>query len=154
MNSRDLDSSFGLPWWLSGKEYTCQCRRLGSDPWVGKIPSRRKWQPAPVFLPEKSHGQRSLVGYSPWSHKRVGHGLATKEQQQKITVQFSSVALLSLTLCDPMDCSMPGFPVHHQLLELAQTHVHPVSDAIQPSRPLSSPSPPALNLSQHHGLFQ
>ena len=53
-----------------------------------------------------------------------------------------------------MDCSMPGFPVHHQLLELAQTHVHQVSDAIQPSHPLSSPSPPAFSLSQHQGLFQ
>ena len=53
-----------------------------------------------------------------------------------------------------MDCSTPGFPVHHQLLEFAQTHVHWVSDAIQPSHPLSSPFPPALNLSQHQGLFQ
>ena len=59
-----------------------------------------------------------------------------------------------LTLCEPMDCSMPGFPVFHYLLEFAQTHVHWVSDAIQPSHPLSSPSPPALNLSQHQGLFQ
>ena len=58
------------------------------------------------------------------------------------------------TLCDPMDCSMPGFPVHHQLPELAQTHVHRVSDAIQPSYPLSSPSLPAFNLSQHRCLFQ
>ena len=58
------------------------------------------------------------------------------------------------TLCDPMDCSTPGFPVHHQLLELTQTHVYQVSDAIQPSHPLSSPSPPAFNLSQHQGLFQ
>ena len=54
----------------------------------------------------------------------------------------------------PMDCSTPGFPVHHQLLELAQTHVHRVGDAIQPSHPLSSPSSPAFNLSQHQGLFQ
>ena len=53
-----------------------------------------------------------------------------------------------------MDCSMPGFPVHHQLLELTQTHVHQVSDAIQPSHPLSSPSPPTFNISQHQGLFQ
>ena len=53
-----------------------------------------------------------------------------------------------------MDCSMPDFPVHHQLLDLAQNHVYKVSDAIQPSHPLSSPSPPALNLSQHQGLFQ
>ena len=62
---------------------------------------------------------------------------------------ISLVAQLCLTLCDPMDCSMPGLPVHHQLPDLAQTHVHPVSDAIQPSHPLLSPSPPALNLSQH-----
>ena len=69
-------------------------------------------------------------------------------------VQFSSVAQSCLTLCDPMNCSMPGFPVYHQLPELAQTHVHRVSDAIRPSHPLSSPSPPSLNLSQHQGLFQ
>ena len=58
------------------------------------------------------------------------------------------------TLCDPMDCSMPGVPVHHQLPEFTQTHVHWVGDAIQPSHPLSSPSPPTYNLSQHQGLFQ
>ena len=66
--------------------------------------------------------------------------------------QFSSVTQSWPTLCDPMDCSTPGFPVHHQLTELAQTHVHWVGDAIQSSHPLSSPSPPASNLSQ--GLFQ
>ena len=69
-------------------------------------------------------------------------------------LQFSSVAWSYLTLCDSMDCSTPGFPVHHQLLGLAQTHVHWVGDAIQPSHPLSSPSPPALNPSQHQGLFK
>ena len=63
-------------------------------------------------------------------------------------VQFSLVAQSGPTLCDPMDCSMPGFPVHHQILELAQTPVHHVSDAIQPSHPRSSPSPPTFNLSQ------
>ena len=68
--------------------------------------------------------------------------------------QFSSVAQSCPTLCNPMDCSMPGLPVHHQLPELAQTHVHRVSDAIQPSYPLSSPSPPAFNLFQHQGLFK
>ena len=68
--------------------------------------------------------------------------------------QFSSVAQLCLTLCGLMDYSMPGFPVHHQLPELAQTHVHLVGDTIQPSHPLSPPPPPALNLSQHQGLFQ
>ena len=70
------------------------------------------------------------------------------------SVQFSSVTQLCLILCDPMDSSMPGFPVHHQLPELIQTHVHRVSDAIQPSHPLLSPSPSAFNLSQHQGLFQ
>ena len=58
-----------------------QCRRHRFNPWVGQIPWRRKWQPIPMFLPGKSHGQRSLVGYSPWDLKRVGHELATKQQQ-------------------------------------------------------------------------
>ena len=66
--------------------------------------------------------------------------------------QFSSVGCI--WLCDPMDCSTPGFPAHYQLLELAQTHVHWVSDAIQPSHSLLSPSPPTFNLSQHQGLFK
>ena len=67
----------------------------------------------------------------------------------------SSVQLLShVWFCDPMDCSTPGFPVYHQLSELAQTHIHWVGDAIQPSHPLSSPSPPTFDLSHHQGLFQ
>ena len=71
------------------------------------------------------------------------------------TLEFSSVTQLCPTLCDPMDCSTPGFPVHHQFPELTQTHVHWVGDANQPPpHPPSSPSPPALNLSQHQGLFQ
>ena len=69
-------------------------------------------------------------------------------------IQFISVAQSSPTLCDPMNRSMPGLPVHHQLPNPTQTHVHRVGDAIQPSHPLSSPSPPALNPSQHQGLFQ
>ena len=68
--------------------------------------------------------------------------------------QFSSVAQSCLNLCNPMDCSMPGLPVHHQLTGFTQTHVHGVGDIIQPSHPLSSPSPPTLNLSQHQGLFK
>ena len=71
-----------------------------------------------------------------------------------LSAQFSSVIQSCPTLCDPMDCSMPGLPIHHQLPEPTQTHVHRVSDAIQPSHPLSSPSPPAFNLSEHLGLFQ
>ena len=70
------------------------------------------------------------------------------------TFQFSSVAQSCLTLCDPMNRSTPGLPVHHQLPEFTQTHVHRVSDAVQPSHPLSSPSPPAPNTSQHQSLFQ
>ena len=69
-------------------------------------------------------------------------------------ITYSSVTQSCLTLCDPMDCSTPGLPVHHQLPELAQTHVHQVRDAIQPSHSLSFPSPPAFNPSQHQGLFQ
>ena len=69
-------------------------------------------------------------------------------------LQFSSVPQSCPTLCDPMDWSMPAFPVHHQLLEFTQTHVHRVGDAIQPSHPLSSPSPPTFNLPQHQGLFK
>ena len=69
-------------------------------------------------------------------------------------IQFSLVAQSCQSLCSPVDCSMPGLPVHHQLPEFTQTHVHWVSDAIKSSHPLSSPSPPAFNLSQHQGLFQ
>ena len=71
-----------------------------------------------------------------------------------ITQSFSSVAHSCPTLCDPVNCSTPGLPVHHQLLEFTQTHIHQVGDAIQPSHPLSSPSPPAPNPSQHQSLFQ
>jgi len=70
------------------------------------------------------------------------------------SVQFCLVAQSCLTLCDPMNRSTPGLPVHHQLPEFTQTHVHRVGDAIQPSHPLSSPSPPAPNSSQHQSLFQ
>ena len=70
------------------------------------------------------------------------------------SVQFSSVTQSCPTLCDPMDCSMQGLPIHHQLQKFTQTHGYWVSDAIQQSHPLLSPSPPAFNLSQHQGLFQ
>ena len=70
------------------------------------------------------------------------------------SVQFNSVTQSCPTLCDPIDCITPGLPVHHQLLEFTQTHVHWVSDAIQPSHPLSSPSLPTFSLSQHQGPFQ
>ena len=75
-------------------------------------------------------------------------------KQVVAVIQFSSVAQLCPTVCNPMNRSTPGLPVHHQLLEFTQTHVHQVGDAIQPSHPRSSPSPPAPNPSQHHSLFQ
>ena len=75
-------------------------------------------------------------------------------QEYRKSVQFSSVTQSCLTVCDPMNCSTPGLPVHHQLPEFTQTHIHLVGDAIQPSHPLLSPSPPAPNPSQHQGLFQ
>ena len=70
------------------------------------------------------------------------------------SVQFTSVTQSCPTLCNPMNCSMPGLPVCHQLLEFTQIHIHRVSDAIQPSHPLLSPSPPVPNPSQHQNLFQ
>ena len=76
-----IKSPLRLPWWLSGEESTFQCRRCRFNPWLRQIPWRRKWQPTPVFLPGKSHGQRSLVVYSPWGCKRVKHNLATNQQQ-------------------------------------------------------------------------
>ena len=80
-------------------------------------------------------------------------GRSSEEKlRQPNSVQFISVAQSCLTLCNPMDCSTPGFPVLHQLLELAQTQVHRVSDAIQPSHPLFFPSPPAPNPSQHQSF--
>ena len=115
-------------------------------PWAGKIPWRRKWQPTLVHLPRKFHGWRSLVGYSPWGHKE-----SDTTEQLHFHFQFSSVAQLCPTLCDPMNRSTPGLPVHHQLPEFTQTHVHRVGDAIQPPHPLSSPAP---NPSQHQNLFQ
>ena len=85
--------------------------------------------------------------------KRKGRRIDFSEASY-LSVQFSSVAQSCPTRCDPMNHSMPGLPVHSQLPEFTQTHVHRVSDAIQPSHPLSSPSPPAPNPSQHQSLFQ
>ena len=81
-------------------------------------------------------------------------GMSWKVEQSHESDQIRSVAQSCPTLCDPMNHSTPGLPVHHQLPEFTQTHAHRVSDAIQPSHPLSSPSPPAPNPSQHQSLFQ
>ena len=114
------------------------------------------------------------VDYSPWNSSGQNTGVGslsllhrifpTQESNRgllhcrwilyQLSSQFSSVSQSCLTLCDPKNCSTPGLPVHHQLPEFTQTHVHRVGDAIQPSHPLLSPSPPAPNPSQHQGLFQ
>ena len=86
--------------------------------------------------------------------KQSEHPLTGKRIKTWYTYSSCSVTQSHPTICNPIDCSTPGFPVLHCLLEFAQTQVHWVSDAIQPSHPLSPPSPPALNLSQHQGLFQ
>ena len=87
----------GLPWWLSGKEPPCQCRRCGFNPWVRKVPWRRKWQPPPIFLPGKSHGQRSLVRYSSRGHKRVGYDVEAK--QQYISIVLDLYRVWNITFC-------------------------------------------------------
>ena len=90
-----------------------------------------------------------------WSiHDADTHAQQRERRPKFSSVQFSSVAQSCLTLWDPMNCSTPVLPVHHQLPESTQTHVHRVSDANQPPHPLSSRSPPAFNLSQHQGLFK
>ena len=138
----------GLPRWLSGKESTCQTGDSGhtssilasgrsSGGWNGN-PLQYSCLRNPV---DRGASQSAVYGVA-----RVRHDLATK--------QFSSVAQVCPSLCGPMDCSTPGLPVHHQVPEPTQTHVHWVGDAIQPSHPLSSPSPPAFNLFKHQGLFQ
>ena len=108
---------------------------------------------------ENPHRQRNLMGYGPFCSKEldITDQLSTHNIYiciQNISVQFSSVAQSCPTLCDPMNHSTSGLPVHHQLLEFTQTHIHRVSDAIQPSHPLWSPSPPSPNPFQYQGLFQ
>jgi len=103
--------------------------------------------------------RRLTIGYNGffyWYIDKVQKNgyMMEKEMKKTASVQFSSVGQSCLTLCDPMNRSTPGLPVHHQLPEFTQTHVHRVSDAIQPSHPLLSLSPPAPNPSQHQSLFQ
>ena len=114
---------------------------------------RRKWQPTPVFLPGESQGREAWWAAIYGLH-RVRHNWSDLAAVSHCMCQFSSVAQSCLILCDPMNHSTPGLPFHHQLPEFTQTHVHRVGDAIQPSHPLSSPSPPAPNPSQHQSLFQ
>ena len=121
-------------------------------------PEHREWPPC-FCLAKCIDGNTYPQKREPWpSHSAV---IFWKMKQyiilgfwiQIITSSFSSLIQSCPTNCNPMHCSTPGFPVHHQLPELAQTHVHGVGDAIQPSHPLSSLSPPAFNLSQHQDFF-
>ena len=100
--------------------------------------------------------QRCLLSMTCWNWHVLAYAslLVSILSQFWVSVQFSSVTQLCPSLCDPMNRSTPGLPVHHQLPEFTQTHIHRVSDAIQPSHPLSSPSPPDPNPSQHQSLFQ
>ena len=130
-----------------------QCKRPWFDSWVRTI----HWKGAgyPVFWPGEFHGL-----HSPWGCKELDTTEKVSLSLFKETIRpfpkwFSSVQFLSrVQLCDPMNCSTPGLPVHHQLPEPTQTHFHWVSDTIQLTHPLLSPSLPALNLSQHQGLFK
>ena len=143
-----------------------QRRRRGSNLWVGMIPWKRKWQPTPVFLPGKSHGQRSLAGSSPWGRKRVRHDLATKQWKERIiyiqlrfpvpiigpSVQFShSVMSDSLRPQGPQHarppCSSPTPRVYSNSCPLSWGCHPTISSSVIP---FSS----SLNLSQHQGLFK
>ena len=106
--------------------------------------------------PSKMVGMRTVAVQCWTDFKEIPHVRRQGETPARwfSSVQFSSVTQSCPILCDPMNLSTPGFPVHHKLPEFTQTHVHRVSDAIQLSHPLSSPSPPAPNPSQHQGLFQ
>ena len=104
------------------------------------------------FFVELSFNEFVVVVQSPSCVQRFATPW-TAARQVSLSLQFGSVQSC-LTLCNPMNCSIPGLLVHHQLPEFTQTHVHQVGDAIQPSHPLSSPSPPAPNSSQHQSLFQ
>ena len=148
---------------------------------LGKIEGRRRSEQQKMALSTQwtwiwaNSGKQGRTGkpgkLQSTGSQRVRHNWATEQQQQDVltrnkqknkvqkriamhSVQFRSVAQSCPTLCDSMNCSMPGLPVHHQLPEFTQTHVHKVGDAIQPSHPLLSPSPPAPNPSQHQSLFQ
>ena len=166
-----LENQFIFPHGSDGKESTEMW-----ETWVQSLgwedPLRRAWQPIQVFMPGEFPRTEEPGGLQSMGSQRVRHDWATELNWTELSISvekhcwyfdrdyielaLSSVAnltirsVLSLShvrLCDPMDCSTPGLPVHHQLPEFTQTHVHWVCDAIQPSHPLSSPSPLSLDLS-------
>ena len=160
----------GLPWWL--RNLPVGVKDVGSIPglrrspgerngkllqysWLGNLMDRGIWW-ATVHGATKESG---TIHDNAATNQFFQYYLLKRLSPLYIlsflsSIQFSSVAQSCLTLCDPMDCSTPGLPVHHQLLEFTQTHVHWAGDGIQPSHPLLSPSSLAFNLSQHQGLFK
>ena len=161
----------GFPWWSNGKEPIHQCRKGRFDSWVGKSPGegndnplqysclgslmdRGAWRVGVHRVAELDTAYRLNNKAEPITSCLFSSRLFEKECVNHIKYQIRSVAQSCPTLCDPMNLSMPGLPVHHQLPEFTQTHIHRVSDAIQPSHPQSSPSPLAPNPSQHQSLFQ
>ena len=127
---------------LSDKESSCQCKRHCFNPWVQKLTWERNGNPLLPCKPTESLARPQSLG----SDKTLTY--------LSDSVQFSSVTQSCPTLCYTMDHSTSGLPVHHQLLQFTQTQVHWVNDAIQPSHPLSSPSPPTFSLSQNQGFFR
>ena len=152
----------GFPGGSDGKEFTCSAGVVGSVSGSRRSPGGGHGNPLQYSCLENPM-DRGAWQATVQVVARVGHNLVTKTKYlevvcwlvwQMYSVQFNSVAQSCLTLCDPMNRSTPGLPVHHQLPEFTQTHVHWVRDAIQPSHPRSSPSPPAPTPSQHQSLFQ
>ena len=128
-------------------------KSLGPDGFTGEFYKLFREELMPIIL--KLFQKYTEEGTLSNSFYEASISLIPKADQDNTQKRkFSSITQLCPILCDPMNHSMPGLPVHHQLLEFTQTHVHRVSDAIQSSHPLSSPPPPAPNPSQHQGLFQ
>ena len=148
-----------------GKESACNVGDLGSIPGLGRSLGEGKGYPLQycglensmdciVHGVTKSQTRLNDFHFSGFTDDFLFIKLPTGHLSPFRSDQIRSVAQSCPTLCDPMNCSTPGLPVHHQLPEFTQTHAHRVSDAIQPSHPLLSPSPPAPNPSQHQSLFQ
>ena len=138
------------------KNYPANEGDMSLTPGLGRSPGGWNGNPLQCLGNSMDRGawRASVMGVSKNQTQLSNWACTYTSSQKTLRDQFSSVTQLCLTLCDPIDCSMPGLPVHHQLLEFTQTHVLWVDDAIQPSHPLLSPSPPAFNLSQDQGLFK
>ena len=142
-------------WWQAFCFLVAEC----TSDWYYLHFSEYHWNIVSYFISTDNINDRALIK-DKIIKNRIEQMTFEKRCQESLlkeleySVQFSSVTQSCLTLCDPLNRSTPGLPVHHQLPEFTQTHVHRVNDAIQPSHPLSSPSPPATNPSQHQILFQ